>query len=400
MTLDPQKFVDAAISQAGAARPAPARAPLTWIDITSWDGIPVPDRDWLVRDRIPVRQPTLFSGEGAVGKSYVTLHLLAATALGRDWLGMLPEQGPAWYIGAEDDKTELHIRLAAIQKHYDVTFSELAAAGFRMASLFGEDAVLGAPNRSGIIEPTTLYQQIFEAAADEQPKCIVIDASADVFAGDEINRSQVRQFVGLLRRLAGAADGAVVLLSHPSLTGINSGSGISGSTAWHNSVRARMYLTSQKPEAGEQPDTDLRELTFKKNNYGPIGASVTLRYRNGLFLPEGNISSFEQAARAAAAEEVFLAGLKRLIEQGHIVSPQVQSTYCAARLITKLDKDKKFRIAELEAAQQRLLDAKRIHIRVEGKPSKQQRRLYPGPPPNAPASQHNGHPLDQQEIRQ
>ena len=39
----------------------------------------------------------------------------------------------------------------------------------------------------------------------------------------------------LLRRLAIVANGAVNLLSHPSLTGTNSGSGISGSTAWHNS---------------------------------------------------------------------------------------------------------------------------------------------------------------------
>ena len=32
---------------------------------------------------------------------------------------------------------------------------------------------------------------------------------------------------------------SVLLLTHPSLEGIRSGSGLSGSTAWHNSVRAR-----------------------------------------------------------------------------------------------------------------------------------------------------------------
>jgi hypothetical protein len=40
--------------------------------------------------------------------------------------------------------------------------------------LYGEDAVLGAPNRSGIIEPTQLYQQIFEEACDVRPKCIAL----------------------------------------------------------------------------------------------------------------------------------------------------------------------------------------------------------------------------------
>jgi RecA-family ATPase len=40
-----------------------------------------------------------------------------AHVLGKDWLGSLPELGPAFYLGAEDDITELHIRKrrAAIQ---------------------------------------------------------------------------------------------------------------------------------------------------------------------------------------------------------------------------------------------------------------------------------------------
>src|SRR5262249_30200021 len=89
--------------------------------------------------------------------------------------------------------------------------------GFQMKSLFGEDAILGAPNGRGIIEPTPLFLQLLEEATDKKPKAIAIDASADVFSGNEIDRSHVRQFVGsLLRRLAGATDGAVILLSHPS----------------------------------------------------------------------------------------------------------------------------------------------------------------------------------------
>ena len=171
-------LVDAALKK--AAEPKPPRPPLTWIDIATWDATPVPERGWLVRDRIPLRQPTLLSGEGAVGKSLLVLHLLAATALGRDWLGFMPEPGEAWYFGAEDDKDELHIRLSGIQKHYNVTFADLVDGGFRMKSLFAEDAILGAPNRSGIVEPTELYNQLYEQAGDIKPRAIAIDASADV----------------------------------------------------------------------------------------------------------------------------------------------------------------------------------------------------------------------------
>jgi RecA-family ATPase len=383
--FDPRKFAEEALRNAREANPPEPLPPLSWIDTSSWDQGPDPEREWFIRDRIPIRQPTLLSGEGAVGKSLLTLHLLAATALGRDWLGMLPDPGPAWYFGAEDDELELRIRLIGIKRHFGASYEDLAEAGFRMKSLYGEDAVLGAPNRSGIIEPTQLYQQIFEEACDVRPKCIALDASADMFAGNEIDRSQVRQFVGLLRKLAGACNGAVILLSHPSITGVNSGSGLSGSTAWHNSVRSRLYLTSPKAEPGEPPDSDLRELSHKKSNYGPVGNAIVLRYKNGLFLPEAGSSSFEKAERELKAEDAFLAGLRKLIDEGQSPSPQTTSVYYAPRLMIKVANG--FRLKELEAAQGRLLDKRQVHVRKEGKPSRQTPKLYPGPPADARAEQ-------------
>ena len=370
MNFDAKAYVDLALHRSGSQSPAP-RSPLAWLDMATWDNIAVPEREWLVRDRIPVRQPTLLSGEGAVGKSLVVLHLLAATALGRDWLGLLPEPGPAWYIGAEDEARELHIRLSAIRRHYGVNYTELVATGFRMLSLFGEDAVLAAPNRAGIVEPTELYQQIFEQAREEKPKCIGLDASADLFAGDEINRVQVRQFVGLLRRLAGTADGALLLLSHPSLTGINSGTGLSGSTAWHNSVRARMYLTSPKPEPGEQTDSDLRELIFKKNNYGPISGSLMLRYKDGLFLPEPCMSTLEAAAAEQAADELFLKLLGRFAREGRNLSHKAQPANYAPRVFAAQPEAKGLPHAQkaLEAAMQRLFRARKIHVEIYGRHS-------------------------------
>jgi RecA-family ATPase len=379
MNFDSKTFVDDIMQRSASAHSETPPEPIQWADMASWDNVPVPQREWLIRDIIPIRQPTLLSGEGAVGKSLITLHLLACTALTRPWIGLPPEQaGGAWYLGAEDNESELHIRLDAIRHHFGVSYADLVNGGFRLKSLFSEDAVLGAPSRHGIIEPTSLYRRLLEEASDVKPKCIALDASADVFAGDEINRSQTRQFVGLLRKLAGAADGGVVLLSHPSLTGINTGTGLSGSTAWHNSVRARMYLTSPKPESGEQPDSDLRELTFKKNNYGAKPSSIILRYQNGLFLPEKSMTSLDRAAHDMNADTAYLAGLRKLVSQGQTASPQMQSPYYAPRTIAKVTKG--FRLAELEAAQQRLLDTQRIHIRDEGKPSRPVYRLYPGAP--------------------
>jgi RecA-family ATPase len=342
---------------------AAPRAPLQWADTTGWDSEPCPVREWAVLDRIPLRQVTLFSGEGAIGKSILELMLCVAHVTGKDWLRSMPEPGGALYFGCEDDEKELRIRLHSILEHYDTTFDNLKAAGFRFKSLAGEDAVLGALDRSGIIKPTALFDQLYEQAGDLKPKHIGIDTSADVFAGNEIDRAQVRQFISMLRRLAIVSGGSVVLLSHPSLTGINTGTGISGSTAWHNSVRARIYMTAPKLTPGEQPDNDVREVIFKKSNYGRAADGLMLRYQRGLFLPEAGLSNIDQAAREAEVEKAFMTAAGKLEARGQDLGPAPQSHHYAPTLIAKEPEAKGMKKAELIAALNRLLD--RGAVRVE-----------------------------------
>src|SRR5215467_7996847 len=238
-----------------------------------------------------------------------------AHVAGKDWLGSLPLLGPAWYIGAEDDEKEIHIRFHDICAHYGVTFKELIDRGLRVLCLLGQDATLCAVGKSGRIETTALYHQLYEAAGDLKPKNISIDTLSRAFAGNEIDRVQVYAFAMHMQALAKVASGSVTVLSHPSLAGISTGSGISGSTAWHGAFRFRQYLTGVKPDQGEQPDDNLRLLEFKKNQYGPKSEGIALRYERGLFLPEGGVSDIDKAARGAAAEEAFVQHLKRLSDQ-------------------------------------------------------------------------------------
>jgi RecA-family ATPase len=248
-------------------------APFPWIDMSAWDSEPPPERKWAIKDRVPLNQAGLFSGEGGTGKSIIELMKNVAHVAGKDWLGSLPEPGPAFYLGAEDEKDELHRRLAAIAAHYGVTFSELIAGGLHIRCLLGEDATLCAVGKSGKVETTVLYKLLYEAAGDIKPKNISIDTLSRAFAGNEIDRVQVYAFANHMQALAMVAGGSVTVLSHPSLAGIASGSGISGSTAWHGAFCFRQYLKGLKPEADEQPDGDIRQLQFKKNQYGPSGES-------------------------------------------------------------------------------------------------------------------------------
>jgi RecA-family ATPase len=345
--------------------------PLKWVNMSGWDTDPVPERQWSIRDRVPLNQAGLFSGEGGTGKSILELMKNVAHVGGKDWLGSLPEPGPAFYIGAEDDQNEIHIRLAAIAAHYGVTFRQLTEGGLHVLCLLGEDATLCANNgKSGKVEVTALYRQLYEAAGDIKPKNISIDTLSRAFSGSEIDRGQVYAFAMHMQKLAMVANGAVTVLSHPSLAGINSGSGLSGSTAWHGAFRFRQYLTSMKPEAGEQPDNDLRQLDFKKNQYGPIGESVVLRYQSGMFLPEGGLCSLDKLAREQKTEEVFLALLARYTNEGRNVSDKATANNFAPNMFRKEKEAKGLRKEELDAAMRRLFPAGKIHVAEYGPPSK------------------------------
>src|ERR1700682_342912 len=48
-------------------------APLQWLDMWAWDHAPIPEREWAIRDRVPLKQAGLFSGEGGTGKSIIEL---------------------------------------------------------------------------------------------------------------------------------------------------------------------------------------------------------------------------------------------------------------------------------------------------------------------------------------
>jgi RecA-family ATPase len=349
---------------------------LAFASITKWATQDPPEREWAVPGRFPLRNVSLLSGEGATGKSIILMQLFVAAGAGKDWLASLPEPGPSIYLNAEDEEAELHRRALAAAAHYGVPLSELDGR-LHVLPLAGQDAVLGYPNRSGLIRPTPLFARLKQAAFDIKPRLIGLDTVADVFSGNEIDRAQVRQFIGLLRQLAMAANAGVILCAHPSLTGISSGTGLSGSTAWHNSVRARAYLTSAKTT--DNQDTGLRQLSFLKNQYGTLAETITLRWKAGLFVPDAGVGTFERAAAEAKADALFLNLLGRFDRQGRNVSDKVGPSFAPNEFADEPEaKAAGIKKDELARAMRRLFAANRIRIETYGRPSRQCRRIVAG----------------------
>lgn len=308
-----------------AADVAP-RNVLRTISAAKLAGVSVPPRAWHVPDLIPAGNVTLLSGDGGTGKSQVALQLAAAGAMGEAWLGLNASAGPALFLSAEDDLDELHRRLACIMDSYDRPFEDVE--NLHLASLAGEDALLAAPEagRSNILKPTALFGRLDRTIAEIKPSLVVLDTLADLFGGDEIQRAQARPFIGLMRQFCLRHATTVLLLAHPSLSGLNSGTGSSGSTAWSNSVRSRLYLKRAEGNA------DVRVLETQKANYGPVGNQLEIRWSRGVFIRHGHGDATVNAAdEQARAEDVFLRLLDAYAEEGRPVSPSPSNAYAPTR---------------------------------------------------------------------
>lgn len=273
-------------------------------------GVPVVPREWVARDLIPARDVTILSGDGAVGKSLLGLQLCWASASGGHWIGMEVSSGKALFLTAEDDLQEVHRRLAAISINTRVRLDDVH--DLHIETLAGRDAVMAAPDGSkGSLLPTPLFRQMEALIAREGYGLVLLDTLADLFGGDEINRAHARQFIGLLRSIA-LRGPAIVLLAHPSQSGMSRGDGASGSTAWSNSARGRLYLTRPKPEVGDDtaPDADRRLLQVMKANYGPAAVERSIRWQEGVFVPDGpgiTRGVIGASLQAQHAENVFMA---------------------------------------------------------------------------------------------
>lgn len=353
---------------APAAEPVKG-APLPVINPADWHGKPVPERQWFIEGLIPSRTVTILNGDGGVGKSLLALQIGAAASLGVDTVGLSPAHGGVIYLGAEDEADEFHRRLADIVASHNRTLADLS--DFRLVPMADRDALLAVPNGSGVMQPTQAWLSLRTIVARYTPKLLILDTSADLYGGDEIKRAQVRGFVAMLRSVAMEFDCAVLLLSHPSLTGMQSGSGSSGSTAWNNSVRSRLYLT--RP-TGDDTDPNARTLSVMKANYGETGAGLSLRWKDGAFVADEGMDAGEVEFVTRRHDDVFMAVLAKFTAQGINISANTGPTYAPSKVAGQPEA-KGIKRKQLADAMQRLMDTGRIRMVTEGRASRQRSRL-------------------------
>ena len=301
----------------GAGEPDVDIATLPVVSAASFAGKTAPPRPWHVPAVIPSRQVTLLTGDGGVGKSIVAMMLGVSTAAMLQWLGMTPTHGAVLYLSAEDDLDEIHRRLEAISANYGVNLADLA--NFHLIALAGKDAVLAAPSKAGVIAATTVFRGLVSAVKQIKPRLVIIDTSADVYAGNEINRSEVRQFIGLLRGVAIDEDSRRPAARSPEPRRHGERKRLERIDGMEQLRPLAPLARQAQGRQGEEIAADLRFLIAKRSNYGPADLKFRLRWQRGCFAIDGRgREDFDKAVDEARCEAMFVNVLADLIGQGAI----------------------------------------------------------------------------------
>jgi len=169
----------------------------------------VPPMRWLVDGLAPATGTALLYGDPGSKKTWSAMHLAVSVAMGADWLGRPVEQGPVLILDEESGDHRMRRRLAQVmrglQAPADIPLAYVSLAGFKPA------------------DPGDLAE-IDGIVANVQPVLVVVDALADVLAGNENSVEDTMPLMQALRRLAEDHHCLVLLIHHNNKAGAYRGS--------------------------------------------------------------------------------------------------------------------------------------------------------------------------------
>lgn len=324
--------------------------------------------EWTVDGWIPHKALTLFGGDGGIGKTTLSLQLALAAAGMRPWLGRFVKLRRVLFVSGEDSINRLTRavkRIAGRMEHDASNLFLLSLDGFINKSLVTVD-------RNGVANVTPTTEHIMQMMRANGIDMVIFDPIANLWSGNEIDRDHVTKMLTLLRnRFADELSATVVINAHPSREGIKDGSGYSGSSAWNNSVRARLYLG----KVGDK-DNKQRVLELAKANDGQPGQQIIMSWEDGLFVSDAS----SPASSNEMIDDVFMAILERRMKLGMFVSPKPSPTY-APTVFVRDEGAQGISKREFENAMMRLKEVGKIDFITEGPESKQRTHIVPTPLP-------------------
>lgn len=281
---------------------------------------------WVVHEWIVQGAVNSLYGDGGLGKTLLAQQLAYAVSLGERWLGMATTKGLVLAVFCEDAQAELHRRHVAIKAAMGHAIGNPFRDVWLWPRIGGENTLI-AYDRAGVPVLQPFHAELLGMVESLNPTLLILDTLADVFAGNELDRPQVNYFAkrvlgGLIRHQKQRGhELTILLLGHPSVSGMSQGGrGYSGSTAWNNAVRSRIYLTRPEKEDG-----DARLLTRGKANYASSGDETAIRlvFADGVLRAERTVETGStlgldiEAEIAKAVRRAWEAGAPYSLQKGH-----------------------------------------------------------------------------------
>ncbi len=331
------------VSRYAPAQPATENKGAAWpatldlADLATHD--PEPPR-FIVPDWLPSGYATLFAGHGGMGKSALALLLAVCMALGLAFAGIEVARRRVLYLSCEDRAGILHWRLDRICRNLRINLADLAGR-LDIVELVGRDSILWERDPRTGYTVTPAYGQLAERVRDSSTEVLMVDGVSDTFAGNENARGEVKRYVNALVALIPPDTGSVLLIGHvakPTATNAQAGEGYSGSTQWHNAVRARWYLY---PETAQGEDNDRAERTgrllleLQKSNMGRTDQSIPWRWDDDahLFLPESAPTAFDRKHQQREEERGILLALRGCTVASIVVPAAMQGPRTAYHVL-------------------------------------------------------------------
>ena len=296
-----------------AEEQAMALPPLEPFDLASVEGSNPTPVSWAWEGWLPKRYTSGIFAEGGTGKSLAMLQLAICKAAQIPYLdGKIPPPGKSLLLFCEDDRDVITYRAHKLMDRYGLTWSQIKDQVAVLCRVGDNNYMMTFDNRD-IGQLTPFWHQIRDLIDRLRPDLFVADTRSDVFAGNEINPGQARQFVQrALTSLAQEFDLAAVFLAHVSVSGKASGSGLSGANAWRDTARSQIYLRKEMPKAPKIT------VELMKSNHSAAGSELELYNDTGFLMPFANIDLTQQIDQAAKTD--FLSILQRQKDQEQYVS--------------------------------------------------------------------------------
>ena len=307
----------------GATEPPKPEPLLKPVDVAGVIANPSPPPRFVWEGYCPRGEVTLLGAHGGTGKSTIGEMLAVAVVTGRPLFGVPTERAAVVFASLEDGAHVVRHRLAHICRQWQIEPAELT--GLHIVDGTESPELFTAEGRSEG-RTTAAYAELRALVNATGAGLAIVDNASDAYGGDEIQRRSVRAFVRSLAAIARDVDAACLLLAHvnkgTSRAGkAEGGEGYSGSTAWHNSVRSRLFMS-------RAADGSLL-LEHQKANLGRKREQLTLHWPDG-GLPD---SADAPATRVlvqraqARADDTAAAALLRLLAEfegrGQYASPNL-----------------------------------------------------------------------------